>query len=186
MQKNEAFKIITDDTKLDIPTYIDRPEYVRNKTAGYSLLALGWMMWMWLFLPLLTLLFWWFEGNLAYEQLVVAAAPKKPLNLIHLAGLISILILCLFLWASYNWYRFHNNEKRLFPSNVLAADLANSFKVSELDIKRLQQAEHITLHYSEEGDLRAYDLNDPVKTPTSRSMHVDVAAQNHLDNSQNA
>lgn len=108
------------------------------------------------------------------------------MNLIHLAGLISILILCLFLWASYNWYRFHNNEKRLFPSNVLAADLANSFKVSELDIKRLQQAEHITLHYSEEGDLRAYDLNDPVKTPTSKSMHVDVAAQNHLDNSQNA
>jgi biofilm PGA synthesis protein PgaD len=77
MQKNEAFKIITDDTKLDIPTYIDKPEYVRNKTAGYSLLALGWMMWMWLFLPLLTLLFWWFEGNLAYEQLVVAEMPKN-------------------------------------------------------------------------------------------------------------
>ncbi|MEG2268108.1 MAG: poly-beta-1,6-N-acetyl-D-glucosamine biosynthesis protein PgaD, partial [Acinetobacter sp.] len=64
MQKNDAFKIITDEAKLDIPAYIDQPEYVQNKTAGYSLLALGWIIWMWLFLPLLTLLFWWFEGNL--------------------------------------------------------------------------------------------------------------------------
>ena len=186
MQKNDAFKIITDEAKLDIPAYIDQPEYVQNKTAGYSLLALGWIIWMWLFLPLLTLLFWWFEGNLVYEQLIVADMPKKPLNLFHLLGLISIFILCLFLWASYNWYRFHNNEKRLFPTPVESSDVARSFSVNTLDIERLQQAENITLHYSDEGDLKAYDLNDPVKTSTSRLMHVDVAAQNHLDNSQNA
>ncbi|MFW2068204.1 poly-beta-1,6-N-acetyl-D-glucosamine biosynthesis protein PgaD, partial [Acinetobacter johnsonii] len=89
-----------------------------NKTAGYSLLALGWVMWMWLFLPLLTLLFCWFEGNLVYEQLIVAEMPKKPLNLFHLMGLITIFILCHFLWASYNWYRVRNNEKRLFPTHV--------------------------------------------------------------------
>jgi hypothetical protein len=58
--------------------------------------------------------------------------------------------------------------------------------VSISDIERFQQAENITLHYSEEGELKAYDLNDQVKTPTSKSMHVDFAAQNHLDNSQNA
>ena len=186
MQKTEVFKIITDEAQLDIPAYIDKPEYVRNKTAGYSLLALGWVMWMWLFLPLLTLLFWWFEGNLVYEQLIVAEMPKKPLNLFHLMGLITIFILCLFLWASYNWYRFRNNEKRLFPTHVESSNLAQSFSVSISDIEHLQQAENITLHYSEEGELKAYDLNDQVKTPTSKSMHVDVAAQNHLDNSQNA
>lgn len=185
MPKTEAFKIITDEAQLDIPAYIDQPEYVRNKTAGYSLLALGWMMWMWLFLPLLTLLFWWFEGNLAYEQLIVAAAPQEPLNLFHLMSLITMLILCLFLWAGYNWFRFHNNEKRAFPAHVVAKDLAESFNVSSQDIERLQQADNITLHYCDEGALTAYDLNHPMQTPTSRSMRVDVAAQNHQDNSPN-
>lgn len=186
MQKTENFKIITDENLLDIPSYIDRPEYVRNKTAGYSLLALGWITWMWLFLPLLTVLFWLFEGNLVYEQLIVAEMPRKPLNLFHLTGLITFFILCLFIWASYNWYRFHNNEKRLFPSNVMPSELAHSFRVSTTDIKRLQYADNITLHYSEDGELTTYDLNDQAKTLDSKPLRVDVVVQNHLDNNQNA
>lgn len=185
MPKTEPFKIITDEALLDLPAYIDRPEYVRNKTAGYSLLAFGWILWMWLFMPLLTLLFWWFEGSVVYEQLVVAEMPKRPLNLFHLMGIISILIFTLLLWASYNWYRFHNNEKRIFPKHVDDAALASSFKIREQDIKCLQQAENITLHYSEEGELTAYDLNAQLKMPTAKSLHVDVAAQNHLDSNQN-
>ena len=186
MQKNKTFQVIKDETQLDIPAYIDRPEYVRNKTAGYSLLALGWVMWMWLFMPILTLLFWWFKGNIIYEQLVVNNTPQKLANLIHLFELIGLLILSLFLWASYNWYRFRHKEKRLFPISVDASGLARSFSVSTLDIKRLQQAENITLYYGEKGELSAYDLNDQMKRPNLALVHVDVVVQNHLDNTQNA
>ena len=186
MRKTEDFKIITDYTQLDIPAYIDRPEYVRNKTAGYGLFALGWMLWMWLFLPLLTLLFWWLGGNVAYDQLIVDAISKRPLNIFHLMGMIGVFILSLFIWASYNWYRFYDNEKRSFPIHVESSGIARSFNVNISDIERLKLAENMTLHYSEEGDLRAYDLNAPLHTPNAESTHVDVAAQNHLDNNQNA
>lgn len=183
MQKNKIFQVITDETQLDIPDYIDRPEYVRNKTAGYSLLALGWIMWMWLFMPILTLFFWWFKGNIVYEQLVVKITPQKLENLIYLSELISFLILSLLLWASYNWYRFRNKEKRLFPISVNSSDLARSFSVSIVDIERLQQAENITLYYGEKGEISAYDLNTQMKIPTLASMHVDVVPQNHQDSS---
>lgn len=184
MQKKEVFKVVTDKALLDIPAYIDQPEYVRNKAVGYSLLAFGWVVWMWLFMPLLTLFFWWVEGGLVYDQLVVAEMPKESLNLFQLMGLIATFISCLFLWAGYNWYRFHNKEKRLSPKNVTTSDLAQSFSVNAYDIRRLQQAKNITLHYSEEGELRAYDLSDQLEIPTAKWTHVDVAAQNRQDNSQ--
>lgn len=41
-----------DQNPLDIPQYIDRPEYVKNKWAGFSLQILGWSLWMWLIMPL--------------------------------------------------------------------------------------------------------------------------------------
>ena len=33
--------IIEDESKLELPEYIDRPEYVRNKSVGYSLQIAG-------------------------------------------------------------------------------------------------------------------------------------------------
>ena len=48
---------IKDESKLELPEYIDRPEYVRNKSVGYSLQIVGWFVFMWLFMPLITVFF---------------------------------------------------------------------------------------------------------------------------------
>ncbi|SST29329.1 Biofilm PGA synthesis protein pgaD [Acinetobacter baumannii] len=40
---------------LDIPEYIDQPEYVKNKTANYTLQTIGWFCLMWLLFPLVSL-----------------------------------------------------------------------------------------------------------------------------------
>ena len=50
------YEMIQDESQLEIPQYIDEPKYVRNKSAGYGLFFLGWLVWIWLFLPLITLL----------------------------------------------------------------------------------------------------------------------------------
>ncbi|MGL5143354.1 MAG: poly-beta-1,6-N-acetyl-D-glucosamine biosynthesis protein PgaD, partial [Acinetobacter junii] len=50
------FKMVYDLTQLEIPQYIDEPRYVRNKTAGYGLFFLGWLLWIWIFMPLITAL----------------------------------------------------------------------------------------------------------------------------------
>ena len=39
--------LIKDESKLELPEYIDRPEYVRNKSVGYSLQIVGWFVFMW-------------------------------------------------------------------------------------------------------------------------------------------
>lgn len=159
MTDKQEFHLIEDVSKLELPEYIDQPEYVKNKTVGYGLLVIGWALWMWLFLPLLTLLFWWFEGSTIYEQLIIADR-KQPmgLTLLNMMLIIGLLILSLWLWASYNWIRFHGQDRRQKSRPLSFEQLAVSFDVTVKDIQVLRQANNITLYYDDDGLLEKYDI----------------------------
>ena len=159
---NRSF-VIQEKSKLELPEYIDRPEYVRNKSVGYSLQIVGWFMFMWLFLPLITLFFWWVEGKTIYQQMMVQAAPTSSLSLVHLSIMISIFIALLLVWASYNWIRFSGKERRSAPVSVNDQQLALSFKVSTADIRSLQQAKNITLYYDKDGQLEFFEATHQLK-----------------------
>ena len=155
--------IIEDESKLELPEYIDRPEYVRNKSVGYSLQIAGWFLFMWLFIPLLTIFFWLFEGKTIYQQMIVQAEPTSPLSLVHLATMILIFIAMLLLWATYNWVRFAGKERRSAPVSVNEEQLAISFKVNPVDILNMQQAKNLTLYYDEDGRLEFFETNQSLK-----------------------
>lgn len=157
--KQTEFKIIKDESLLKLPEYIDRPEYVQRKSAGYGLMAVGWMLWMWLFLPVLTLLFWWFEGHVVYAQITRQTEPMTSISIMKLLATIGLFICGLFLWASYNWVRFHGKDRRKAPENANDKDLARSFDVKANDIVSMRQSKNITLHYSDEGQLEYYYIN---------------------------
>lgn len=159
MIDKQELHLIKDVSKLELPEYIDQPEYVKNKTVGYGLLIVGWTLWMWLFLPLLTFLFWWFEGNTIYQQLVVVD-QKTPtgLTLLNMMSIIGVLMLSLWIWASYNWIRFNGRERRQSSQPLSAQQLAEGFDVSINDIEVLRQANNITLYYDDEGLLNNYDI----------------------------
>ena len=155
--------LIKDESKLELPEYIDRPEYVRNKSVGYSLQIAGWFIFMWLFMPLITVFFWWFEGKTIYQQMIVQAEPTSPLSLVHLATMILIFIAVLLLWATYNWVRFAGKERRSAPVSVNEEQLAISFKVNPVDILNMQQAKNLTLYYDEDGRLEFFETNQSLK-----------------------
>lgn len=161
MINNQKNHLITDISKLELPKYIDKPEYVKNKSVGYGLLFAGWILWIWLFLPVLTLLFWWFEGNIIYEQLILVEQQSSTgLSLLNMALIISLLVLSLWLWASYNWARFSGLDRRKSLASLSNEQLAMSFKLSISDIEALHQSNNITLHYQDDGLLKQYDIND--------------------------
>ncbi|WP_353144311.1 poly-beta-1,6-N-acetyl-D-glucosamine biosynthesis protein PgaD [Acinetobacter pragensis] len=153
------FHVIKDLSLLELPEYIDKPEYVRRKSAGYGLMAIGWVIWMWLFLPVLTLLFWWFEGTVVYTQVVEQTQPMTSISVLKLMVCIGIFISALFIWASYNWVRFHGEDRRQSPENIDDAGLARSFNIQPHEIVQMRQSKNITLHYSEEGQLEDYQIN---------------------------
>ncbi|TCB52571.1 poly-beta-1,6-N-acetyl-D-glucosamine biosynthesis protein PgaD [Acinetobacter sp. ANC 4779] len=157
------YYLIEDESKLEIPEYIDRPEFVRNKSMGYSLQIAGWFIFMWLFMPLITLFFWWVEGKTIYQQMVIQAAPDSQLSLMNIIVMIAIFIGGLLLWATYNWVRFHGEDRRKAPLAIDEKQLASSFKVNSLDILNMQQAKNMTLYYDVEGKLEFFEVNHQLK-----------------------
>lgn len=140
-------------SELELPAYIDQPDYVRNKSAGYGLHILGWMAWVGLFLPLLTVLLWWFEGTTILDQLVFHVRPRSSiLSITHLAVIILILGAAFLLWINYNWIRFYGEDRRKFPEQVSNTALAKSFIVPVEILTEMQQQKSQTLHFDEEGN----------------------------------
>ena len=162
MNQLDNFKMLRDEP-LELPEYIDKPEYVRRKGAGYGLMAVGWLLWMWLFAPLLTGLLWWLEGQVVYAQVMGQSQPMTSISLMKLSFGIGVLIVCLLAWASYNWARFHRAERRRPLDNATEEELAQSFAVELRDIVQMRRAKSITLHYSDEGLLQNYAVNLPQK-----------------------
>jgi biofilm PGA synthesis protein PgaD len=163
MTKVYKFYLIEDESKLELPEYIDQPEYVRNKNMGYSLQIVGWFVFMWLFMPTLTMLFWWFEGQTIYQQLVTEAQPDSQLSLMNIIVMILSFISVLFLWATYNWVRFSGKERRKTPLAIAVPQLASSFKVNTADIINMQQARNLTLYYNNKGLLEFFETNHQLK-----------------------
>jgi biofilm PGA synthesis protein PgaD len=167
MTNVNKYVVIEDESKLELPEYIDRPEYVRNKSVGYSLQIVGWFLFMWLFMPLITVMFWWLEGKTIYQQMVIQAAPDSQLSLINLIAMIAIFICMLWLWATYNWVRFYGEDRRRAPVAIDEKQLATSFKVNTVDILNMQQAKNLTLYYDHKGKLEFFEVNHQLKKRVS-------------------
>lgn len=148
----------TDVEVLDIPEYIDQPEYVKNKTANYTLQTIGWFCLMWLLFPLVSLFLWFFEGHLIYDYVWIDHISEVK-TLLHLLLLICLSALVLILWASYNWLRFHGDDRRSKAPNSSDDLLAFKFTVSTASLSELQKAQRVILHYDDYGHLQKYDLN---------------------------
>ncbi len=142
---------------LDIPEYIRQTEYVKNKTANYTLQTIGWFCLMWLLFPLVSLFLWIFEGHLIYDYVWVDHVSEVK-TLLHLLLLIGLSALILILWASYNWLRFHGDDRRSKAPNSSVELLASQFMVSTESLSELQKSQRIILHYDEQGYLTRYDL----------------------------
>ncbi|QER39197.1 poly-beta-1,6-N-acetyl-D-glucosamine biosynthesis protein PgaD [Acinetobacter suaedae] len=147
-----------DVSKLDIPKYIDKPEYVTNRKAGYSLQMIGWLLWIWLLLPLFTIVLWMYEFWVVHQYVMIPPIIAQVYNLRFIVLGISLLVVTLLLWASYNWYRFKDNERRLKMENTPLEEFVHFFGVTLADQQKMQSAKTLILHYDVQGQLCDFDI----------------------------
>ncbi|MFT4020012.1 MAG: poly-beta-1,6-N-acetyl-D-glucosamine biosynthesis protein PgaD [Acinetobacter sp.] len=156
---NTANIIIEDETLLDLPEYIDRPEYVKNQSVNYALQAVGWLLFMALFMPFITLLLWWFGLDNIYSYVLQDKSQMTHFNITNIAMIILILGGILLTWASYNWIRFYNKELRTSPPNTPTRIFAAQFNCDPKQITELKNASNLTLYYDEDGILKKFEMN---------------------------
>jgi len=94
---------------------IDRPELQsKSKRAVYGVLTAAlWSFYLYLLLPLATLLAWWLGFTAVYEEMVMRRGWEALLELIGVYGSIVLAMgLAQVGWALINWLRFYGRRDR--------------------------------------------------------------------------
>lgn len=125
---------------------------LRLKFTSTLLTLCFWVIWFYLWIPLVTLTGWLLQVEFFHHQMFVLEGTDSffeslPFLLGSIVGLTSALLL----WAFYNFTRFKGEDRRQALPIVKNADLLQTFPISEEILKLIQTNKVSTISLSE-GD----------------------------------
>lgn len=140
------------------PLIIERPDLQpRKQRALFTVVtAMFWVLWVVLWLPLITLLAWAFFG---YQFRFHMLALDGYHGFLDVLGAYAMVIVAmgggLLLWAKYNHLRFRGVDRRQGFAPPTAADLAKAVGATESDILQWQALRIVTVHHDADGKIKA-------------------------------
>lgn len=134
---------------------IQRPHRQRPASrAFFGLLTfLAWMLWVSLWLPLITLLAWLFGLRTSYVQLFVDNHARGWHQLLYLSLLALACAVVISSWSAYNWWRFRALDRRRGRSRVAMTAMAGQLGVQPASAIELRSGARIVLKFAEDGSI---------------------------------
>lgn len=131
---------------------IDRPELQsKGKRAIFGVLTAGlWSFYLYLLLPLASLLAWWLGFAVVYEEMVMRSGWQALLELI---GVYSVIVLAMGMvqvgWALINWLRFYGRrDRRREPPPVVSPEFAEPlFLMDTGEFPAWMNAKRLVVHH---------------------------------------
>lgn len=157
--------------KLRQPEIINHPHLqpMAQRTL-YSLVTLAaWSLWVYLFLPLISLGAWYLGIEWFGRYLLGPTADRYLWSLALYAAVIAGLGLSIVAWSRYNHWRFGTRRRRP-PPPIPAVMLRERFVVGERDLEAIHAASVMTLHLDEHGQVVRVDVNEPLRAAEPISM----------------
>ncbi|WP_018881315.1 poly-beta-1,6-N-acetyl-D-glucosamine biosynthesis protein PgaD [Thioalkalivibrio sp. ALE30] len=133
-----------------VPKVIDRSDLEPSgkRYVGQLISIVGWGIWIYLFMPLIALIGWALGVEL-FERHILDD-PMGTLRAIQAYGIAIFSAGVIFIgWAGYNWFRFHNKERRHAPQPVGTEELARHFGIDRLAAETIATANIVTVHFDE-------------------------------------
>ncbi len=148
---------------LELPEIIVRPDLQSRLHRGFfGLLSLiGWLIWLYLLLPLASLVAWWFGWHLfdTYIQLDSAQFIRSMLIINLIVFLLGSLLL---LWALYNLIRFRGKERRAFIPPVTTPEIASLYALNATDVAQPQQFKITYVSFDDQGHFTRLEDHPPL------------------------
>lgn len=143
---------------MDNNLIIDTPKFqsLRLKYSSALLTMLFWIIWFYLWVPLITLFGWWFQIDVFQHQMVTLGGYQSFLDeLPTLVISISILVSLLAIWGAYNYIRFKGTERRKALRPVELHDLLDTFSISEDELVAIQAGKIIEIDFEQKGSIHS-------------------------------
>jgi biofilm PGA synthesis protein PgaD len=174
---------------LKMPEIIieDRPELrgpARN-TIEWVVTTLMWALWIYLFLPVATMILWAAGAHFIYHSVFEHDALSHLRDmLIRLGWAVALIFAVLSGWRFYNYYRFGRLNRRKRSASVSTADLAAFFGLSESQLRAIQEEKEVYWGFAcetceagsrpvDRTDAEERKTADPVRGKSSRLSLID-------------
>ena len=138
------------------PLIIESPQWqdVRQRMLYGSLTVAFWLLWSYLWLPLVGFLGWLLGIGVAHYHMIIlkgyrGLATLLPLYLLVIVSLGGSLIA----WAQYNFIRFRGTQRRRKAKDVRLEMLAVHFAVDATALSQWLQLRRLVLHHDQHGKL---------------------------------
>ena len=139
---------------------IDRPslQSVRQRFVYGSVTLVFWVLWIYLWLPLLALLGWPLGIHIAYTEMVIRNGfTLLQGKLTDYAIAVSWLGGSLLVWAYYNLIRFHGSQRRQLRLPVSRAEQARYFRLEPAALETWADAKRLVVHHDADGRITGAD-----------------------------
>lgn len=143
---------------------INRPELQRRgqRALHGTLTALAWMVWGYLWLPLITLVAWYFGVRSFITEIVIPDRSTLVLTAIVYFIVIAVLGGSLLLWSRYNLQRFRDRSRRSASPPVTPEETMEWFELSAATLEDFRSAGSLVVEHGDDGEVTAVRDVDPL------------------------
>ncbi len=131
---------------------IDNPgnQAPAQRTMFGVLTAIAWVVYAYLWLPLVTAVVWYLGLKSAYIELYLQDHRIDTFLVLVIPLIVLVVALVLLGWAEYNRMRFQNrDDRRMIADNVSLDDMAHGIGATAAFAQQLQQTRNSVVHMSE-------------------------------------
>ncbi len=131
---------------------------LQHKLGDTVLTAAMWGIYLYLWLPLVSLVAWLFGIQLFYHELIEAGGYLELLDKVALyATVIPAIFVVIISWSLSNQRRFRGQERRNEVSEISPAEMTAFFDVTTGEFERLRAASRIVIAIDENGRIEHID-----------------------------
>lgn len=140
----------------DHPEIIYRPDLQpRGRRALFSgITLLAWLIWFYLFLPLLSIGAWWFGATAFREHMLDPGRSGYLLTLTGYAIVVAVTALIIIGWSRYNQIRFGGPDRRRPIAPVTDAMIQERFDLDAETLSLARAARTLEIDLDPHGRLR--------------------------------
>lgn len=155
------------------PLIIDRPDLQswRQKLVSGVLTTTFWVVWIALWMPLVTLAGWIFFGGQMHLHMVQLEGYKSALDLaVVYAVVILALMTSLVAWAKYNHLRFRGVDRRKPRPGIDVEEIGRCIGTPGEDVARWRKLRVMHVSHDEHGRILAVEDARPRVSPIRKQV----------------
>ena len=122
-----------------------------QRAAEFTITTLFWLAWLYLIMPLVSLLLWMLGVQLFVDVMITRGGYQALIEeLFHYSLVILGMLAVTLVWVNWNLHRYGRHNKRtLQPRPVSIGELAAHTGLSRAEITKMQTARHLLITFDD-------------------------------------